>query len=107
MESNPGPPVLQAHSPPINFAFWQVGGLANIDKLLFDTYVNNKLLNGIPSVVAFYYQLATLFTFPSSFPCPLLSYVCICYVEKLEATSLFKHAAYLCGHKMYHKRITI
>ena len=29
------------------------------NKLLFDTYVNNKLLNGMPSVVAFYYQLAT------------------------------------------------
>ena len=29
------------------------------NELLFDTYVNNKLLNGMPSVVAFYYQLAT------------------------------------------------
>ena len=50
------------HNPPINFAFWQVGGLANIrttNELLFDTCVNNKLLNGMPSVVAFYYQLAT------------------------------------------------
>ena len=29
----------------------------------------------MPSVVAFYYQLATQFTFSLSFPCPLLSYV--------------------------------
>ena len=29
------------------------------NELLFDTYVNNKPLNGMPSVVAFYYQLAT------------------------------------------------
>ena len=29
------------------------------NELLFDTYVDNKLLNGMPSVVAFYYQLAT------------------------------------------------
>ena len=52
----------QVHSPLINFALWQVGGLSNIhttNELLLDTYVNNKLLNGMPSVVAFYYQLAT------------------------------------------------
>ena len=30
------------------------------NELLFDTYVNNKLLNGMPSVVAFYYQLHSL-----------------------------------------------
>ena len=30
------------------------------NELLFDTYVNNNyVLNGMPSVVAFYYQLAT------------------------------------------------
>ena len=54
----------------------------------------------MPSVVAFYYQLAAWFTFPSSFPCPLLSYVCICHVE---ATSQLKHAAHLCGHKKLNK----
>ena len=27
------------------------------NELLFDTYVNNKVLNGMPSAVAFYYQL--------------------------------------------------
>ena len=75
------------------------------NELLFDTYVNNKLLNGMPSVVAFYYQLATCtwFTFPSSFPCPLLSYVCICHVERLKAASKLKHAAHLCGHKKLNK----
>ena len=72
------------------------------NELLFDTYVNNKLLNGMPSVVAFYYQLATWFTFPSSFPF-LLSYVCICHVERLEAASQLKHAANLCGHKKLNK----
>ena len=30
------------------------------NEFLFDTYVNNKLLNGMPSVVAFYYQPATV-----------------------------------------------
>ena len=29
------------------------------NELLFDTYVNNELRNGMPSVVVFYYQLAT------------------------------------------------
>ena len=29
------------------------------NKLLCDTYVNNKLLNGMPSAVASYYQVAT------------------------------------------------
>ena len=57
----------------------------------------------MPSVVAFYYQLATWFTFLSSFPCSLLSYVWICHVEKLLATSQLKHAAHLCGHKKLNK----
>ena len=57
----------------------------------------------MPSVVAFYYQLATKFTFPSSFPCPILSYVCMCHVEKLKAKSQLKHAAHLCGHKILNK----
>ena len=29
------------------------------NELLFDAYVNNKLLNGMPTVVAFYCQVAT------------------------------------------------
>ena len=48
------------------------------NKLLFDAYINNKLLYGMPSVVAFYYQLHSL----------LFHYhfhvLCICHVERLE-----------------------
>ena len=38
-------------------SWWAVKHTTN--ELLFDTYINNKLLNSMPSVVAFYYQLAT------------------------------------------------
>ena len=49
---------------------------ATTNKLLFDTYVNNKLPREMPSVVEFNYQLATYVVyFPLSYPCPLLSYV--------------------------------
>ena len=38
-------------------SWWAVSHTTN--ELLFDTYVNNKLTHGMPSVVVFYYQLAT------------------------------------------------
>ena len=36
-----------------------VGCLTYHKRLLFDTYVNNKPPHGMPSVMAFYYELAT------------------------------------------------
>ena len=39
--------------------WWTIQHTTN--KLLFDTFVNNKLPYGMPSVVAFNYQLATVY----------------------------------------------
>ena len=67
-----------------------VGCLTYYKQLLFDTmYVNNKLPHGMPSVVEFYYQLATQFTFSLSFPCPLIFCynICTCHVEMLRGLS--------------------
>ena len=49
--------LRQHHCP--NMLLTYVATKYTTNELLFDTYVNNKLLNGMPSVVAFYYQLAT------------------------------------------------
>ena len=67
VEPNPGPPVLHLHThvdnPSNNYTCGiLVGCLYNIPQTnyyLTPTYINNKLLHGMPSVVAFYYQLYT------------------------------------------------
>ena len=58
------------------------------NEILSDTYIKNNFFNGMPSFLAFYYQLRSyihslLFHHHFHVRSPLLSYVWICYVEKL------------------------
>ena len=83
-------------------ASWWVVWLTT-NELLFGTYVNNKLPCGMPSVVAFYYQLYSYIVYFSIIISMSTIVICTCHVERLEATSQLKHAADLCGHKKLSK----
>ena len=65
---------------------WQVGGLSNIPQTDYYStlmYVNNKLLNGMLSVVAFY-QLAIYIAYFSIIISMSTIVICICHAERLE-----------------------
>ena len=72
------------NNPSNNYAYGKLVICHTTNELLFDTYINNELLYGMPSVVVFYYQLHNLLFHHHFHLHYCLFVICICYIGRLE-----------------------